>query len=180
MRSLCRHTARWRSPFDADDKLSIQIAGLPSYEKITAPNGDTVKSAKQANGSYTWTVTEGASTTGTPLTELILSSSYTGSGLPVAELTVNASSAVSGQSATSVNQSMSVTDPPAGSSPNSPGAVTAMGPASVIQLAALFDQFVAAGFHNDQTAAGQMAILPQLHGGLFENLAALSSPHHSV
>ncbi|SEF14667.1 Ig-like domain (group 3) [Rhizobiales bacterium GAS191] len=53
-----------------------------------------------------------------------------------------------------------------------------LGPAAVSHLTALFDQFVAAGFHNDQAAA-QIASVPQMQSGI-ENLALLSTPHQAA
>ena len=74
------------TPVDSDDRVSVKISGLPSYETITAPAGDTV--SRQFNPltlSYTYTITESASAAGTPLTGLTLTSHYTGTGHPVAE-----------------------------------------------------------------------------------------------
>ena len=79
----------------------------------------------------------------------------------------------------------SVADPPAMTSSTAPSSVPpALGntntssPTPIVQLAALFDQFVAAGFHGDQAGAGQIASAPQAQSGL-EDLAFLSKPHHS-
>jgi hypothetical protein len=101
------------TPVDPDDRVSVKITGLPSYERITAPSGDNVSRQLQSNGTYTWTITESASTAGKPLTGLTLSSSYTGTGHPVASLTVTASNTTSGETATSASRTLSVTDPPA-------------------------------------------------------------------
>ena len=101
------------TPVDSDDILSVQISGLPSYETITAPTGNTVTSQQQADGTYTWTISESSSTTGAPLAGLTLSSSYTGTDHPVATLTVTASNTTSGETANSAPQTIMVTDPPA-------------------------------------------------------------------
>ena len=101
------------TPVDSDDRVSVKINGLPSYERITAPSGDTVSRQLQSNGTYNWTITESASAAGTPLTGLTLSSSYTGTGHPVANLTVTASNTTSGEAASSASQILTVTDPPA-------------------------------------------------------------------
>jgi hypothetical protein len=111
------------TPVDSDDILSVTIAGVPTYEAITAPAGDTVTSSLQADGTKTWTVTEGASTKGTALTGLTLSSSYTGSDHPVATFTVTANNTTSGEAASSAPLTMSVTDPPATTSTGSGGLV---------------------------------------------------------
>jgi hypothetical protein len=100
------------TPVDSDDRLSVTISGLPSYEVITAPAGDSVSKKLQSNGTYTWTITEGSSLTGKPLTGLSLTSNYKGTGHPVATLTVTASNITSGETATSASQTLAVTDPP--------------------------------------------------------------------
>jgi hypothetical protein len=102
------------TPVDPDDRVSVKINGLPSYERITAPSGDNVSRQLQSNGTYNWTITESASTAGQPLTGLTLSSSYKGTGHPVALLTVTASNTTSGETANSASQTLTVTDPPAG------------------------------------------------------------------
>jgi hypothetical protein len=98
------------TPVDSDDKLSVKISGVPSYESITAPAGDAVTSSLQLDGTYTWAITEG--TPGTPLTGLTLASHYTGTGHPTATLSVMANNTTSGEAAASVSQSMTVVDPP--------------------------------------------------------------------
>ena len=100
------------TPVDSDDKLSVKITGLPSYEVITAPAGDSVTHQRQSNGTYTWTITEGSSTTGNTLSGLSLTSNYTGTGHPIATLVVTASNTTSGETASSAPLTMSVTDPP--------------------------------------------------------------------
>jgi hypothetical protein len=159
---------------------------VPKYESITAPSGDSVTSKRQSNGTYTWTITESAAATGTPLAGLMLKSSYTGSGHPVATFRVTARNATSGETGTSTSRSITVTDPPATTSATSLNSVApdldaaaATSPASVCRLAMVFNQFMAAGFQNDQNAAGQMTSLPQISSSL-EDLAFLSRPHHSA
>ncbi|SED63550.1 hypothetical protein SAMN05519104_3975 [Rhizobiales bacterium GAS188] len=174
-------------PVDPDDRMSVSISGVPGYETITAPSGDSVTSQPQGStGTYTWIITEAASAAGTPLTGLTVNSQYTGTGHPVATFTVTASNATSGETATSTSQILTVTDPPAatsGGSPSpttpSPGIAGFSNPAPSNQLVALFDQFVAAGFNNDQAAAGQMTSLLHMQSGL-EDLAFLSRPHHAA
>jgi hypothetical protein len=67
------------TPVDTDDRLSVKISGVPSYETITAPTGYSVTRQLQSNGTYTWTITESTSKTGTAITGLSLTSHYTGS-----------------------------------------------------------------------------------------------------
>ncbi len=113
------------TPVDSDDILSVQISGLPSYETITAPTGNTV-SSQQQGGTTTWTITESSSTTGAPLTGLTLSSSYTGTDHPVATLTVTASNTTSGETANSAPQTIMVTDPPATTLASATGPATSL------------------------------------------------------
>jgi hypothetical protein len=155
------------TPVDVDDRLRVQISGLPSYEVITAPSGDNVSRARQANGTYTWTITEASSAAGTPLTGLTLTSQYTGTGHPVATLTVTASNITSGETATSASTTLSVTDPPAttsivSSSTPPPSEVTSLAPE---RLAALFTQYMAAGFSSDAPAAGLVPLATASRGG---------------
>ena len=172
------------TPVDSDDTISVKISGVPTYETITAPSGDTVTSSLQTDGTNTWTVTEGASTKGTPLTALTLSSSYTGSDHPIATFTVTASNTTSGETATSAAQTIAVTDPPAMTSGGGPstsprGGIVASTPnlGQIDRLVALMDQFTAAGFHEDQTGIGAITSMFGSNGS-HEDLAFLATPHH--
>ena len=153
------------SPLDSDDRVSVKISGVPSYETITAPRGDSVTHQAQGKTS-TWTVTESASAAGTPLTGLNVTSHYTGSGHPVSNLTVTASNTTSGETATSSSKSITVTDPPASTSTPSAN-----------QNTALFTQFMAGAFgDDDKSGAGQIA---SWHSGRdVDGRNFLSSPHH--
>ncbi len=172
------------TPVDSDDTISVKISGVPTYETVTAPSGDTVTSSLQADGTNTWTVTEGASTTGAPLTALTLSSSYAGSDHPIATFTVTASNTTSGETATSAAQTITVTDPPAMTSGGGPNALPRGGtvastpnPGQIDRLVALMDQFTAAGFHEDQTGAGAITSMFGSNGS-HEDLAFLATPHY--
>jgi hypothetical protein len=165
----------------------VKISGVPTYETVTAPSGDTVTSSLQADGTNTWTVTEGASTTGAPLTGLTLSSSYTGTDHPVATFTVTASNTTPGETATSAAQTMTVTDPPAMTSGGDPatsprGAIIASTPTpgQIDRLVALMNQFTAAGFREDQIGAGAINSMFGSNGS-HEDLAFLATPrfHHA-
>ncbi|MBV9518203.1 MAG: hypothetical protein JO068_08780, partial [Hyphomicrobiales bacterium] len=156
------------TPVDPDDRVSVKITGLPSYETITAPAGDTV--SRQFNAlalSYTYTITEGASSAGTPLTGLTLTSHYAGTGHPVANLSVTASNVTSGETATSAVKTMKVTDPPTATSASP----------TPTQLVSVLDQFIAAGFHSQGNAAGNL-VLSSLTTNLGQDLGSLSLPHH--
>jgi Bacterial Ig-like domain len=160
------------TPVDTDDRLSVKISGVPSYESITAPTGDTVTKQQQSNGTYTWTITESTSKAGTAITGLSLTSHYTGTGHPVATLTVTASDITSGETATSASKTLVVTDPPAiASSPVQPvGSTTvamqepgssgyaapgAPAPSAYAMFAALLDQYMAAGSSKPPPSLGQ-------------------------
>src|ERR1700704_6474999 len=175
------------TPVDSDDTISVKLSGVPTYETVTAPSGVTVTSGLQADGTNTWTIAESASTTGAPLTALMLSSSYTGSDHPVATFTVTASNTTPGETATSAAQTMTVTDPPAMTSDGGPSASPRGGivastpnPGQIDRLVALMDQFMAAGFHEDQTGAGAMTWMLGSNGS-HEDLAFLATSrfHHA-
>jgi hypothetical protein len=161
------------TPVDSDDQLSLSISGLPSYESITAPAGNTVTSSLQSNGTHTWTITEGSSTTGQPLTGLTLSSSYTGTDHPVATFTVTASNTTSGETATSASQTMAVTDPPAPSQ-SSHNAALSQDASNIDRLAALMNQFAAAGFGGN--SFGPCLSTPNPNVG-WDNSAVLAAAH---
>ncbi|MBV8449684.1 MAG: hypothetical protein JO124_17035 [Hyphomicrobiales bacterium] len=155
------------APVDSDDAVSVTISGIPSYETISAPAGDSVT---QQNGGSTWII---SSTAGATISGLTLTSNYTGTGHPVAGLTVTASNTTSGEAASSASQTLNVTDPPAASSSALASAGTG---APISQLAALLDQFIAAGFHNQQPGVAQIASLSLAQGE--PDLAFLTHPHH--
>jgi len=171
------------TPVDSDDTISVKITGVPTYETITAPTGNTVTSSLQADGTNTWTITEGASVLGKPLTGLTLSSQYTGTDHPVATFTVTASNTTTGETATTAAQTITVTDPPAAMSAAAPNALPRGGAVAstpnrdqIGHLAALMEQFTAAGFHEDHTGAGAITSMFGSIGG-HENLAFLATPH---
>jgi len=144
------------TPLDPDDKVSLSVSGVPSYESITAPAGNTITSSLQSDGTYTWTITEGSSTTGQPVTGLTLSSSYTGTDHPVATFVVTASNMTPGETVASTSQTMTVTDPPAATSSSaavsssaSPNDAWSGDSRHIARLAAMMDQFAAAGLHGD-------------------------------
>jgi hypothetical protein len=167
---------------DSDDTISVKIGGVPTYETITAPSGNTVTSSLQADGTKTWTITEGTSVVGKPLTGLTLASQYTGTDHPAATFTVTASNMTSGETANTAAQTIIVTDPPAMASVGGPSAPPRGGivastpnPGQIDHLVALMDQFTAAGFHKDQTGAGGIT---SMFGsiGSHEDFAFLATP----
>jgi hypothetical protein len=150
------------TPVDTDDRLSVKISGVPSYESITAPTGDTVTKQQQSNGTYTWTITESTSKAGTAITGLSLTSHYRGTGHPVATLTVTASDITAGETATSASQTLAVTDPPATpmaefTSPGAGPLASSMPSPAYATLAALFAQHLAAWSGSDALGMSQMA-----------------------
>ena len=139
---------------DSDDTVSVKISGVPSFDTITAGDGHAV--AKKGD-SYTFTEADVAS-------GLTLHSSHGADRHhDVASLTVTASNTTAGEAATSAAQTLKIKD--------------SAREAHDHHHAALFDQYVAAGFHNDHDGAGQMSSSPDKQGHQ-ENLAFLSSPHH--
>jgi hypothetical protein len=151
-------------PVDSDDRVSVKITGVPSYETITAPSADSVSRSSQGH-IYTYVVTEGGSAAGTPLTGLTLTSHYTGSSHPVSNLTVSASDVTTGEAAISSSTTIAVTDPPASTAST-----------SVQHSAALFMQFVAAGFGDDKSKGDHAA--SWLSHRDFDGHPFLSRPHH--
>jgi len=101
------------SPVDSDDKLSVTISGVPAFESITAPSGDTVTSqlVRGHAGSSTLTFTISAPV-GQSISGLTLHSSFPGKGQPVNTFTVTASNSTSGEAGTSATKTITVTDPP--------------------------------------------------------------------
>jgi hypothetical protein len=87
--------------FDADDQVSVTIAGLPSFETIT--------DALDRRQFFSPSVTLSAAEVNSGLT---LVSSYTGLGQPVNVLSAVARDATPGESSTSAAQTITVTDPP--------------------------------------------------------------------
>ncbi|MCC8960341.1 hypothetical protein H8B02_45170, partial [Bradyrhizobium sp. Pear77] len=160
------------SPADSDDTISVTISGVPHFESITAPSGDTVTSQLVHGGgkgdTRTFTITAGAA--GQAISGLVLNSTFPGKGHPVNTFTVTASNSTSGETGTSAAKTITVTDPPlAGSA----GELNASAPG---HFAALMNQFMAAGFHNDHYGAGAIASSFDPKGGQ-EDSAFLATPH---
>jgi Bacterial Ig domain/Protein of unknown function (DUF642) len=86
---------------EAGDTVNVKIAGLPSYETIT----DALDHKVFSGNSATLTAAEVDS-------GLTLSSSYTGSGRPVATLTLSATNGANSAALTTASQTLTVTDPP--------------------------------------------------------------------
>ncbi|OKO75200.1 hypothetical protein AC628_20560, partial [Bradyrhizobium sp. NAS96.2] len=163
------------SPTDSDDTVSVTISGVPLFESITAPSGDTVTSQLVHGGgkgdTLTFTITAG--TAGQAISGLVLNSTFPGKGHPVNTFTVTASNGTSGETGTSAAKSITVTDPPVTTSAGEPNASA---PGHLDSLAALMNQFMAAGFHNDHYGAGAIASSFDPKGGQ-EDPAFLATPH---
>jgi probable HAF family extracellular repeat protein len=102
------------SPTDSDDTVSVTISGVPLFESITAPSGDTVTSQLVHGGGKGDTLTFTISApVGQSISGLTLNSSFAGKGHPVNTFTVTASNSTSGETGTSAAQTITVTDPPA-------------------------------------------------------------------
>ncbi len=87
--------------FDPDDTVSVNISGLPKYEQIT----DNLDNKTFTGKSITLTAAEVNS-------GLTLTSTYKGTGQPVATLTVTALNTTAGETSKSAPQTITVTDPP--------------------------------------------------------------------
>jgi hypothetical protein len=89
------------SGFDSDDKVTVKIAGLPTFETIT----DNLDKKTFSGSSVTLTAAEVNS-------GLTLHSSYSGTGQSGDVLTLTATNTTAGEGATSTAQTITVTDPP--------------------------------------------------------------------
>ena len=90
------------SGFDADDRVTVTIVGLPAFETIT----DALDHRTFGGTSVTLTAAEVNS-------GLTLHSTYGGTGQPVNLLTVTATNTTARESVSSLGQIVTVTDPPA-------------------------------------------------------------------
>jgi hypothetical protein len=147
-------------PNDSDDKLSVKISNVPSFETITAPNGDVV-----TRSGNTFTIT---APTGQAINNLMVHSSYKGKGHPQSTFNITATNLTVGETATSASKSIIVTDPP----PIAPGVT----PTSLEHVVALFSQSIAAGF-SDQQQHGVMNTNP-LSQIVTNQEQFLANPHH--
>jgi hypothetical protein len=136
---------------DPNEAVSVTISGLPRYETIT----DDLDHRTFSGTSVTLSAAEVNS-------GLTLTSYYHRSGHPVATLMVAATDSVGGQSATTVPQTITVTDPPAMTS-------------STSQSFALLNQYLASGLGN-QTGHGNVTTDSWVTG--WQNEAFLTHPRH--
>jgi uncharacterized repeat protein (TIGR03803 family) len=173
------------SPIDSDDKLSVTISGVPLFESITVPSGDTVTSQLVHGGGNGDTLTFTISApVGQSISDLTLNSTFTGKGHPVNTFTVTATNSTSGEAGTSAAKTITVTDPPmtlaeAYNSPADVGPPAPMTPESghIGNVVSLMTQFMAN--HTDQ--AGGAITSPFVPQGGHENSAVLATPHnHAV
>jgi uncharacterized repeat protein (TIGR03803 family) len=167
------------SPVDSDDTMSITIKGVPSYEKITAGPGETV-TTNTAKGKTTYTIT--STTPGAAITDLTLTSTYTGKKSVMSTFTVTASDTTSGETATSVSKSVTVTDPPILATNENIiggqllGGAPPTSPPGLDHVVALFSQSIAAGF-SDQPQHGVLNTNP-LSQIVTNQEQFLANPHH--
>jgi hypothetical protein len=159
------------TPGDANNVVSVTIGGLTGYETIT----DNLDQSIFSGNSATLSAAEVNS-------GLTLSSSYTGSGQPVNNLTFTASISTQGGAATSAPQTIVVTDPPIASSPqpsilstNLAIAVPALAPSPYTTLAGLLDQYMAAGSRHN--APGVTSWTASQQAGLGGDKEFLTRPH---
>jgi hypothetical protein len=160
--------------FDADDTVFVVINHVQSWESVTDNldhltfSGPTdVLSAAEVNSGLTLQVSSGA-----PLIQ--------------SALTVTALNTTVGDTANTGTQALfvTVTDPPASASAtvSSPATLgqpiaAASNPVPTNQLMAVFDQFIAAGFHGSQSGSSPITSIAPPPTGM-EDLSFLSNPHH--
>jgi hypothetical protein len=157
------------SPGDANNVVSVTVGGLASYETITDSLDQTIFSGTS--------VTLSAAEVNSGLT---LSSSYTGSGQPVNNVTLTASDSTPGGAVTSTPQTIVVTDPPI----TSPSAASilpvnvapALAPSSYSTFAALLDQYMAASSSQGAAGTSLTALVSSQQTGLGGVNAFLTKP----
>jgi hypothetical protein len=161
------------TPIDSDDTVSITIKGVPRYETITAGPGEVVTHIATKRGS-TYTIT--STTPGASITDLTLTSTYQGTTSVMRTFTVTASNKTSGETTTSLSQTVIMTDPPILTTNQTNGAPPSS-PPGLDHVVALFNQFIAAGF-SDQHQPGVLNTNPLSQ--VAENQEQfLARPHHS-
>ena len=143
--------------FDSDDKVSVNIAGLPTFEAIT----DNLNKKVFSGASVTLTAAEVNS-------GLTLHSSYGGTGQPVDVLTVTATNTTAGEGATSAAQTITVTDPVPSTLASAPGTLD--------QRVALLAQYMASTFAT--SGAGDAAILAVDQMAATPQQVSLVQPQH--
>ena len=161
------------TPVDSDDVVSITIKGVPSYEKITGGPGETVTTSKGVGNTTTYTIT--STTPGAAITDLTLTSTYNGKKSVTNKFTVTTSNTTNGEKATSLSQTVKVTDPPILTTDQTNGAPLTS-PPNLDHVVALFSQSIAAGF-SDQQQHGVMNTNP-LSQIVTNQEQFLANPHH--
>ncbi|MFC0242598.1 family 16 glycosylhydrolase [Rhodopseudomonas telluris] len=144
------------STADKNDIVSVNIKGLPRYETITDGLGHVHRGSN---------ITLSAAEVESGLT---LQSNYRGTGSPTATLSVTATGKdpVTGTSAASAVQTITVVDPP----------VSAGGIQNQDQGFALLSQALAGGFHN-KADLGAIASATSSNVGHWLNQSVLTRPH---
>ena len=143
---------------DSDDSLSVSISGVPSFESVSAAGATPTVTQHGGLFTYTFNALPAADWSN----GLVLDSTYGGKGHPVNPLTVTVSNTTVGEASTAPSKTISVTDPPATTTPN------------IAQTVALFTQWMAAGFGDNSNAlVTSLEASNSLDQGLF-----LSTPHH--
>jgi hypothetical protein len=138
---------------DGDDNVLVTISGVPQgFESITADDGHAP--VVQHGANYTFTAADVNN-------GLTLHSTFGGKGHPVNALTVTATSSTAGESAASSSQTITVTGPPATCSRDH-------------QDLALFKQFLAAGFHEQDG----IPIVASSRAEISNGETFLTQPHH--
>jgi hypothetical protein len=121
---------------DVDDVLSVAVSGVPRFESVSAAGAAPTITKQGSTYIYTFS----ALPTSDWNNGLILTSTYGGKGHPINSLTVRVSNTTAGESSTAPSNTISVTDPPAGSSSGGLGDVTH------VHSTALLGQYMASSF----------------------------------
>jgi hypothetical protein len=164
------------TPVDSDDTVSITISGVPKYETISLSSagvsaGESVTSVTHKGlTTYTITAPPGASISGSDLT---LTSTYKGRKPVTNTFSVTASNTTTGETATSPPVSVTVTDPPILTT-NQTNGVPPSNPPNLDQQVALFNQYMAAGFPEQQ--GGQ--VTTNASENTTNEQQFLANPHH--
>jgi hypothetical protein len=142
---------------DSDDTLSVSISGVPGFESVTAAGATPTITKHGTTFTYTFNALPSADWNN----GLILHSTYPGKGHPTNPLTVTASNTTAGESSTAPARTISVTDPPATIAQN-------------YQSLALLNQFMAAGFHEQDG----IPIVASSRTEISNGETFLTQPHH--
>ena len=143
---------------DSDDTLSVSISGVPGFESVTAAGATPTITKHGGTFTYTFNALPSADWNN----GLIIHSTFAGKGHPTNPLAVTASNTTAGEFSTAAARTISVTDPPATTTPSYQGL-------------ALLNQFLAAGLHEQNGIPIVASGRTEINSGME---AFLTQPHH--